>query len=65
MSGRECIIPDVSRTFHFGAKGLNVNPFFQQSYFVSHALNNVTGVKFDTSKITKDGYEKLMHDLIS
>lgn len=27
---RECIIPDVSRTFHFGSSGLNVNDYFQQ-----------------------------------
>ena len=27
--GRECIIPDVSRTYHFGASGLNMNPYFQ------------------------------------
>jgi hypothetical protein len=33
--GRECIIPDVSRTFHFGRRGLNVN----NDYF----YNNVRG----------------------
>ena len=26
---RECIIPDISRTYHFGASGLNMNPYFQ------------------------------------
>ena len=23
--GRECLIPDVSRTYHFGSSGLNMN----------------------------------------
>lgn len=26
---RECIIPDISRTFHFGASGMNVYDYFQ------------------------------------
>ena len=26
---RECIIPDISRTYHFGSTGLNMNPYFQ------------------------------------
>ena len=40
--GRECIIPDTSRTFHFGAKGLNVNGFFEDMYFTKHAVNSVS-----------------------
>lgn len=28
--GRECIVPDVSRTFHFGAQGVNMNYFFHK-----------------------------------
>jgi len=62
--GRECIIPDISRTYHFGAKGLNMNAFFQDLYFTKHALNTQTGVKFDTSKVTKDGYEVEVHKLL-
>ena len=26
---RECVIPDVSRTYHFGTTGVNMNPDFQ------------------------------------
>lgn len=26
---RECVIPDISRTYHFGSTGLNMNPYFQ------------------------------------
>ena len=62
--GRECIIPDISRTYHFGMKGLNVNPFFQKSHFNKHALNKETGIHFNITKVYKDNYEKEMHELI-
>lgn len=29
--GRECIIPDVSRSYHFGIVGLNMNGYFHVS----------------------------------
>ena len=41
---RECIIPDVSRTYHFGASGLNMNPYFQEHYFKKHTLNTLPDV---------------------
>ena len=63
--GRECIIPDVSRTYHFGAKGLNMNPYFQDVYFTKKALNTRTGLTFDTSIISSEGYEKHIHQLIN
>lgn len=34
--GRECIIPDVSRSYHFGIVGLNMNGYFH----VSRLLGN-------------------------
>ncbi|XP_052257109.1 protein O-linked-mannose beta-1,2-N-acetylglucosaminyltransferase 1-like isoform X3 [Dreissena polymorpha] len=62
---RECIIPDVSRTYHFGAKGLNVNPHFQESYFSKHKLQSKPDVKLkDVDKITSENYEVLVRDLI-
>lgn len=45
--GRECIIPDTSRTFHFGAKGLNVQQYFQDLYFSKRALCKERRVKMD------------------
>lgn len=44
LKGRECIIPDVSRTFHFGASGVNMNPYFQSLYFGKHKLNTIPTV---------------------
>ena len=40
---RECIIPDISRTFHFGSKGLNMNPYFQDLYFKKHSIVSHAG----------------------
>ena len=42
---RECIIPDVSRTYHFGSQGLHMNTFFQELYFKKHTLNTLPHVK--------------------
>eukprot|EP00112_Aurelia_sp_Birch-Aquarium-sp1_P013733 Seg2928.6 transcript_id=Seg2928.6/GoldUCD/mRNA.D3Y31 product="Protein O-linked-mannose beta-1 2-N-acetylglucosaminyltransferase 1" protein_id=Seg2928.6/GoldUCD/D3Y31 len=62
--GRECIIPDVSRTFHFGEQGLNVDEGFYEMHFASRPLNTKMNVKFDIEKMQKDNYEKEMHKLI-
>jgi hypothetical protein len=43
--GRECVIPDVSRTYHFGASGLNMNSYFQDVYFKKHSFNTLPHVK--------------------
>lgn len=37
--GRECVIPDISRTFHFGKSGLNLNEHFYKVYFSTRKLN--------------------------
>lgn len=62
--GRECIIPDISRTYHFGAKGLNVNNFFQRLYFKTRALNTKINIKFDIEKMKKDNYENELAKII-
>lgn len=62
---RECIIPDISRTYHFGSKGLNMHPYFQEVYFKKHALNTETNVQFDVEKVGKDNYEKEIERLLS
>jgi beta-1,2-N-acetylglucosaminyltransferase len=43
--GRECVVPDVSRTYHFGSSGLNMNSYFQDIYFKKHAFNTIPDVK--------------------
>ena len=43
--GRECIVPEVSRTYHFGSSGLNMNSYFQDVYFKTHAFNTQRDVE--------------------
>lgn len=62
---RECIIPDISRTYHFGSKGLNINPYFQELYFQKHSLMAKPNVKLkDIDRMKSDRYEVLVCDLI-
>ncbi|KAG7271360.1 hypothetical protein CRUP_009382 [Coryphaenoides rupestris] len=43
--GRECVIPDVSRSYHFGIIGLNMNGYFHEVYFKKHKFNTVPNVQ--------------------
>lgn len=45
--GRECVVPDVSRTYHFGSSGINMNSYFQDVYFKKHAFNTIPEVQLD------------------
>ncbi|XP_046355401.1 protein O-linked-mannose beta-1,2-N-acetylglucosaminyltransferase 1-like [Haliotis rufescens] len=62
---RECVIPDVSRTYHFGSKGLNMNPYFQEIYFKKHSLVTFSNVKLkNINSIQKENYEEVVKSLI-
>ena len=45
--GRECVVPDVSRTYHFGSSGINMNSYFQDVYFKKHAFNTLPDVRLE------------------
>ncbi|XP_039261813.2 protein O-linked-mannose beta-1,2-N-acetylglucosaminyltransferase 1-like [Styela clava] len=63
--GRECGVPDVPRTFHFGSVGINMNSYFFEMYFEKHALNKRENVRLkDVDTIKKAPYERLMHTLV-
>lgn len=63
--GRECIIPDISRTFHFGSVGTNINSYFQRQYFRKHAFNLVPRQKFaNLDQMTSEKYERMIEELI-
>ncbi|XP_012923977.1 protein O-linked-mannose beta-1,2-N-acetylglucosaminyltransferase 1 isoform X2 [Heterocephalus glaber] len=64
--GRECIIPDVSRSYHFGIVGLNMNGYFHEAYFKKHKFNTVPGVQLQkVDSLKKDAYEVEIHRLLS
>ncbi|XP_055364345.1 protein O-linked-mannose beta-1,2-N-acetylglucosaminyltransferase 1 isoform X2 [Betta splendens] len=63
--GRECIIPDVSRSYHFGIIGLNMNGYFHEVYFKKHRFNTVPNVQLKhVESLKKDSYEVEIQNLL-
>ncbi|KAL4634981.1 protein O-linked-mannose beta-1,2-N-acetylglucosaminyltransferase 1 isoform X1 [Arapaima gigas] len=63
--GRECIIPDVSRSYHFGIIGLNMNGYFHEVYFKKHKFNTVPNVQLkNVNSLKKDAYELAIQKLL-
>ncbi|KAI2809946.1 Protein O-linked-mannose beta-1,2-N-acetylglucosaminyltransferase 1 [Blomia tropicalis] len=63
--GRECVVPDVSRTYHFGSSGINMNSYFQDVYFKKHAFNTIPEVQLDNiESLKKNNYEIQMERLL-
>ncbi|RWS31306.1 hypothetical protein B4U80_07268 [Leptotrombidium deliense] len=61
---RDCIVPDVSRTYHFGSSGLNMNSYFHDTYFKKHAFNRVPNVQLrNLDSLKKENYEKVIRNL--
>ena len=59
--GRECIIPDVSRTFHFGASGVNMNSYFHDKYFSKRSFNTIPDVDMiGVEAMVQEQYEGLL-----
>ncbi|KAI5614606.1 protein O-linked-mannose beta-1,2-N-acetylglucosaminyltransferase 1, partial [Silurus asotus] len=63
--GRECVIPDVSRSYHFGIVGLNMNGYFHEVYFKKHKFNTVPNVQLrNINGLKKDAYEVEIQNLL-
>ncbi|KJE96186.1 O-linked-mannose beta-1,2-N-acetylglucosaminyltransferase 1 [Capsaspora owczarzaki ATCC 30864] len=64
--GRECIIPDISRTYHFGASGVNMNYYFQKAYFGNHRINKQADVDLrKPERMTAKLYEEDLRALLA
>jgi len=68
--GRECVIPELSRTFHFGSSGTNINSYFQRQYFSKHAFNllsNSSGSSFgqQLEHLQENNYEQLIDKILT
>ncbi|XP_067315943.1 protein O-linked-mannose beta-1,2-N-acetylglucosaminyltransferase 1 [Pseudorasbora parva] len=64
--GRECVIPDVSRSYHFGIIGLNMNGYFHEVYFKKHKFNTIPNVPMkNVDSLKKDPYEIEIQNLLS
>jgi hypothetical protein len=67
--GRHCLIPDISRTFHFGEDGLNVDRNMQGLYFRNHGFyqeRDSGPVAFTPLEdLVKERYEAKLSETIS
>ncbi|KAG1678559.1 Protein O-linked-mannose beta-1,2-N-acetylglucosaminyltransferase 1 [Nymphon striatum] len=61
---RECVVPDVSRTYHFGSSGLNMNSYFQDAYFKKHAFNTQLNIVIDIETVKKKNYDASLEKLL-
>lgn len=64
--GRQCIMPDVPRTFHFGKRGLNVdNDYFYNAYFANHNVNKEPKVElYPVERLLYGNYEMEINNLL-
>ncbi|CAL4186900.1 unnamed protein product, partial [Meganyctiphanes norvegica] len=63
--GRECIVPDVSRTFHFAQAGTHVQPLMQQAQFAGHIVTTNHRIKLDNvERMTLSEYEEDLVNLL-
>ncbi|XP_042883723.1 protein O-linked-mannose beta-1,2-N-acetylglucosaminyltransferase 1-like [Penaeus japonicus] len=66
QKGRECLVPEVSRTFHFGKVGAHLTAYFQAKYFSKFPFNQVPNVRLkDLDRLGPESYDRMLKELIS
>ena len=61
--GRECVVPEISRTYHFGSSGLNMNSYFHDIYFTKHSFNTERDVELaNVDSVKKVEYEHRLEE---
>nr|XP_027230406.1 protein O-linked-mannose beta-1,2-N-acetylglucosaminyltransferase 1-like [Penaeus vannamei] len=65
QQGRECLVPEVSRTFHFGLSGAHLTAYFQFTYFSKLPFNQVSNVRLkDLDRMGPESYDRMLKELI-
>ncbi|XP_065845188.1 protein O-linked-mannose beta-1,2-N-acetylglucosaminyltransferase 1-like [Oscarella lobularis] len=63
---RDSIFPDVSRVYHIGRNGLNVNGYYFDQYFKNRAMNkDQTPVFVDINQLLLPNYEAELEKILS
>lgn len=44
QKGRECLVPEVSRTFHYGSMGAHLTNYFQANFYDHTSFNTLAHV---------------------
>ncbi|XP_037091059.1 protein O-linked-mannose beta-1,2-N-acetylglucosaminyltransferase 1-like [Pollicipes pollicipes] len=63
--GRDCVVPDVPRTYHFGFQGGHVGSAMQYKYYWDHALNRQPDVRLkDVERMVLPRYTAQLMELL-
>ncbi|KAK7065700.1 Protein O-linked-mannose beta-1,2-N-acetylglucosaminyltransferase 1, partial [Halocaridina rubra] len=63
--GRECIIPDVSRTFHNSASGAHIKTLLAQAHFVGHAVTSQADIVLHrVDRMIQEKYEEDLYGIL-
>ncbi|XP_047738840.1 protein O-linked-mannose beta-1,2-N-acetylglucosaminyltransferase 1-like [Hyalella azteca] len=62
---RECIVPSVSRSFHYGIVGAHVNGVLTLAHFTGHLMSAArTHVHLNTEVLLQSNYERHIYELL-
>ena len=69
--GRECLFPEVSRTFHNGARGTFMNPMLHSQFFAKIAYSTDPAITWPRSEweplktaLSKEAYERRLREAL-
>ncbi|XP_047472816.1 protein O-linked-mannose beta-1,2-N-acetylglucosaminyltransferase 1-like [Penaeus chinensis] len=66
QKGRECLVPEVSRTFHFGNSGAHLTAYFQSMYFSKFPFNKIPNVRLkDLDRMGPESYDRMLKEMLS
>ncbi|XP_068208619.1 protein O-linked-mannose beta-1,2-N-acetylglucosaminyltransferase 1-like [Palaemon carinicauda] len=64
--GRECLLPEVPRTSHFGIYGAHLTAYFQSKYFSRYAFNNQSNVVLQgLDRLSPKEYDSSLREMIA
>ncbi|KAK8379472.1 hypothetical protein O3P69_019403 [Scylla paramamosain] len=61
-AGRECVVPDVSRTFHGGVEGAHIKGVMTHAYFTAHPVTNASYVKLNVDSYLRGAHTHVVVD---
>ncbi|XP_050737950.1 protein O-linked-mannose beta-1,2-N-acetylglucosaminyltransferase 1-like isoform X2 [Eriocheir sinensis] len=65
QQGRECLVPEVSRTFHFGSKGAHLTDYFQANFYAHASFNTMAHVTLaDLDMLGPTSYDQHLKELL-
>ncbi|XP_050717401.1 protein O-linked-mannose beta-1,2-N-acetylglucosaminyltransferase 1-like [Eriocheir sinensis] len=63
--GRECVVPDVSRTYHAGATGAHINGLLSHIFFTAHPVTSTTDIKIqNVHRLIQTAYEEDLYRVL-